>query len=78
VSSLPPFHLKNLSVEGPVGPSAFWKVTNGIGDMSSDVGDHMDDEDDDDDDDDYDEEEDVEGHSHQGVGVLGTVITITL
>jgi hypothetical protein len=46
--------------------------------VSSDVGDHMDDEDDDDDDDYYDEEEDVEGHNHQGLGVLGTVITITL
>jgi hypothetical protein len=64
-------------MEGPVGPSAFWKVTNGIGDIGSSVEDHMDDEDDDDDDDDedYDDEQDDD---EEGEPIFGTIITISI
>jgi hypothetical protein len=62
-------------MEGPVGPSAFWKITNGIGDIGSDMEDHMDDEDDDDDDEDYDDEQDDD---EEGEPIFGTVITISI
>jgi hypothetical protein len=65
-------------MEGPVGPSAFWKVTNGVGDIGSDIGDHMDDDGHDDDDEYYYEEQDMDGDSQDDEPIFGTVITITL
>lgn len=69
---------RNFSIEGPVGPSAFWKVTNEIGDMGSDLGDHMDGEDNDNSDENYDEGQDVDDDSQDDEPFFGTIITISL
>ena len=69
---------RNFSVEGPVGPSAFWKVTNEIGDMGSDLGDHMDGDGDDDSDESYNEGQDVDDDSQDDEPIFSTIITINL
>jgi hypothetical protein len=75
-SILKPFYFRNLSDEGPVGPTAFWKVTNGIGDIGADIGDHMGTEEDDDED--YDDDDDDSEDNQENEGFIGTVITISI
>ena len=64
---------RNLSIEGPVGPSAFWKVTNGVGEVPNGPGEYTDEDDDDDD-----EEGDMWRDNRDIVWTMATVISIAL